>query len=194
MNRKRIWLVSLAMICFASSVALAQQKVPPPPKPPDQGPSLQETMKFIEDKLNGVGPVNFVIFLHDDVAGNDWTIQRKVEISKVNAQPEICNVAYHATVTENGAVIINTDPGIPLKAVENIIVTPLEQRLKEVNTAAGHPSWNSRVQPPVFVLKIVRPNGGIGEVYFLEEDLANRVAKAMVHAVELCGDGNKEPF
>jgi len=31
--------------------------------------------------------------------------------------------------------------------------------------------------------------------YFLDEDVANRIAKAMVHAVELCGGGSKpEPF
>jgi hypothetical protein len=29
---------------------------------------------------------------------------------------------------------------------------------------------------------------------FSDVDLANRVAKAMVHAIELCGGGNKDPF
>jgi hypothetical protein len=31
-------------------------------------------------------------------------------------------------------------------------------------------------------------------VYFREEDAAQRMAKAMVHAVELCGGGDKDPF
>jgi hypothetical protein len=31
-------------------------------------------------------------------------------------------------------------------------------------------------------------------VYFADEDTANRVAKAMIHAVELCGGGDKDPF
>jgi hypothetical protein len=30
--------------------------------------------------------------------------------------------------------------------------------------------------------------------YFADEEMANRVAKALVHAVELCGGGNKDPF
>ena len=36
----------------------------------------------------------------------------------------------------------------------------------------------------------------LGEVYvlFLDEDLSQRVAKALVHAVELCGGGDKDPF
>ena len=38
-------------------------------------------------------------------------------------------------------------------------------------------------------------NGAQLVYYFLDEDTANRVAKAMVHAVELCGGGSKpEPF
>jgi hypothetical protein len=195
MNRRRLSLVSLLMICFAAGVALAQQNVPPPPKPPDNGPSLADTMKFIQEKLNGLGPINFVVFAHDDVAGNDWTYQRKVEISNLVADSHSCIVQYHFTVTDNGTVRANLDAGIPLKAVENIIVTPEGQRLRETDTAEGHPSYSSRVEPPVFVLKTVRSNnGGLNEFYFPDEDLANRVAKAMVHAVELCGGGNKEPF
>jgi hypothetical protein len=29
---------------------------------------------------------------------------------------------------------------------------------------------------------------------FTDADLADRVAKAITHAIELCGGGNKEPF
>ena len=29
---------------------------------------------------------------------------------------------------------------------------------------------------------------------FAEEDMANRIAKAMLHAMELCGAGSKDPF
>jgi hypothetical protein len=32
------------------------------------------------------------------------------------------------------------------------------------------------------------------QVDFLDEELANRLAKALVHAVELCGGGDKYPF
>jgi hypothetical protein len=31
-------------------------------------------------------------------------------------------------------------------------------------------------------------------LHFGDEDMANRVAKAMNHAAELCGGGNKDPF
>jgi hypothetical protein len=31
-------------------------------------------------------------------------------------------------------------------------------------------------------------------LYFDDEDTADRVAKALIHAVELCGGGNDDPF
>jgi hypothetical protein len=49
--------------------------------------------------------------------------------------------------------------------------------------------------PPTFVLEVSAPGGDSKELYFSDETLANRVAKAMVHAAELCGAGsNEEPF
>jgi len=53
-------------VCFtalAVSAALAQEKktVPPPPKPADEGPSLEVTMKFIQDKMNDHGTVGYVV-------------------------------------------------------------------------------------------------------------------------------------
>jgi len=36
--------------------------------------------------------------------------------------------------------------------------------------------------------------GGEKDFALYDESLANRIAKALVHAVELCGGGSKEPF
>ena len=83
----------LRTICFATlmaSGAVAQQKksVPPPPKPQDAGPSLEVTMKFIQDKMNDVGPVNYVEYNHDNVAARKFITQRtSLELS--NEQPPV---------------------------------------------------------------------------------------------------------
>jgi hypothetical protein len=48
---------------------------------------------------------------------------------------------------------------------------------------------------PTFVLEITSPGVVSKQLYFSEEKLANRAAKAIVHAAELCGAGSsKEPF
>jgi hypothetical protein len=44
--------LTMCLVSLVVSVALAQKKTaPPPPKPADKGPSLVDTMKFIQDKL-----------------------------------------------------------------------------------------------------------------------------------------------
>lgn len=62
--------------CFAALLtgpAVSQQTVAPPPKPSDSGRSLPVTMKFIQDKLNGIGKVTYVLSWQntsDGSAGN----------------------------------------------------------------------------------------------------------------------------
>jgi hypothetical protein len=44
------------------------------------------------------------------------------------------------------------------------------------------------------VLLVNISGGGVHEFNFYDETLCHRVAKALQHAVELCGGGSKEPF
>jgi hypothetical protein len=39
---------------FLGLFSASGQDVPPPPKPKDDGPSLTDTMKFIEEKLGSI--------------------------------------------------------------------------------------------------------------------------------------------
>jgi hypothetical protein len=185
------------LLCWVAVVnASAQKKVPPPPKPADAGPSLEVTMKFVQDKLNDIGPVNYAGYGHDNAVGTDWTYQSKVEITKVVADRGACRISFHLRVETNGAVTQDTDAGFPLKAIGDVVVMPLEQDVKQLSAEAGHPAWTFRVDPPAFVLKAHRTDiKGTNDFDFYDEQMANRVAKAIVHAVELCGGGGKpEPF
>jgi hypothetical protein len=173
------------------------QDAPPPPKPAAEGPTLEVTMKFIQDKLNGIGPVNFAQYNHDNAIGSEGTNQYRFEVSKVVADPRACRIDYHAREDAEGNVTNDDSPWLVLKSVDDITIVPMEQFLKEVVTAAGHPSYSFRVDPAVFMLK-VRVTGvkGSYNFYFFSEDLADRIAKAMKHASELCRAGKKEsePF
>jgi hypothetical protein len=53
-----------------------------------------------------------------------------------------------------------------------------------------HESNTIDKQAPVVTDKPLKEAG----LVFRDEETANRVAKAILHAVELCGGGNKEPF
>jgi hypothetical protein len=60
----------IILAAFLSSIASAQD-VPPPPKPRDEGPSLADTMKFIDGKLGSIGRLSFIAYFHDNTRGND---------------------------------------------------------------------------------------------------------------------------
>jgi hypothetical protein len=189
---KRCWM----MICFsilALSAALAQQKkaVPAPPKPADEGPNLEDTMKFVQDKLGDVGAVNYAAYGHDNATGNDWTNQLKTEATNVVADASSCRISYHWKMGINGGAEPDSETSFLLKTVGDVLVMTMEQDMKEQATAQGHPVWSFRVDPPVFVLKVRRKDKGSNVFDFFDEQLANRLAKAMVHAVELCGGGAK---
>ncbi len=151
-------------------------------------------MKFIQDKLNDVGPVNFAFYVHDDSSGKDSLTQLKVGSTKVVADTGACRVSYHFTTGTNGQV--GSDDSFFLKQVADIAVMTMEQGLKEESIEMGSGSSKSfKVEPPVFSLKVHMIGRGHHYFVFYDEALANRVAKAMVHAVELCGGGGKpEPF
>jgi hypothetical protein len=186
MKRFRFQLLTLA---FAGT-ALAQD-VPPPPKPQDEGPSLETTMKFLQDKLPGT--VNFIEYAHDDVAGTDvGTSKQSIEVSNVSANAGRCRISNHRETIADRTTI-NEDVEILLKHVQEITVTPLEQLMKQIIAKSGHPEISYKIDPPVFALVVMRP-GGEDPFFFHDETLAHRVAKAVQHAVELCGGGSQEPF
>lgn len=183
----------LFFVSFAalqSSPAAPQQAVAPPPKPADSGPSLAVTMRFIQEKLSEQGKVNFAVYIHDNADGNDWIVPHTLEISSVVPEPEACILSYHFKLSSNGGAF---EDMAPFKDVQDIIIQPTEQVLTEVGSKAGHTTWSYKSDPPVFALR-VRRKIHINEFDFTDEDMANRVAKAMVHAVELCGGGNNDPF
>jgi hypothetical protein len=190
----------LITMCFgllAVSAALAQEKktVPPPPNPADDGPSLEATMKFIQDTMNDNGPVNYAIYFHDNAVGNEWTNQYKIEGTNFTADPGSCRLSYHWKAEKNRAVVSDVDVAFFLKTLVDIVAMPMEQNQKEVDTANGHPSWSYRVDPPAFVAEVRKTGRGRNAFDFSDEQMANRVAKAMAHAVELCGGGSQsDPF
>jgi hypothetical protein len=184
---------TLAAALLLGCICANGQDVPPPPKPKDDGPSLEVTMKFIEDKLNSIGPVTYIAYNHDNVAGNDWTTKFRSELTNARANVAACRIDFHWRATRDDQVLQDMDGWFPLKAVDEVTVKTREQDLKELDAKAGHPEWTSRVDPPAFVVAIVLKSNGAPSFVLYDESLANRIAKAMVNAVELCGGATKHP-
>ncbi|MGD0445552.1 MAG: hypothetical protein ABSA39_16575 [Edaphobacter sp.] len=196
MKTIRTTLSILALGLMAFSSASAQKAVAPPPKPTDSGPSLAATMQFLQDKLNDIGKVSFVEFLHNTTTGEDFTETNTYEITNATAYPDQCRIAFHWKVTQNGATESDdVHAGVPLRDVQDVVIEPLAQYQNEVDAAAGAPNIiTSSTNPPLSALVVRRPHGVVNFLPFTNPQLADRVAKAMTHAVELCGGGNKDPF
>jgi hypothetical protein len=168
--------------------------VPPPPMPAPDGPSLAATMQFIQDKLQERGRLNFAVYTHDNADGKDYIDQYSSEASNIVADPAACSINYHRNVKKNGAVFADDNVSFSFRDVQDLAVMPEEQEFKRAYAADGHPTWEPRVDPPLFLVVARRAANQANGFFFPSEELANRLAKAMLHAVELCGGGSKDPF
>lgn len=149
--------------------------------------SLQATMEFIQDKLNSIGPVNYVTHAHDPRNGPDWTNKFKDEVSRLVANPSVCRVYYHWFASVEDKITMDKDVGFALSEVQKIKVLTRAQVFNADNAATGRVSWTVKVEPPVYVLVVERPAHVENHFVFLDQDLANQVATALNHAAELCG-------
>ena len=186
---KRSSRIVAVMVLLAGSCVAQKKGVTPPPKPEDNGPSLEATMNFIREKLNGLAPMGYVLYFHDNVAGTDWATQAKTTVSDVVADPSACRISYLLKIEHPGGEATNVNMLGAITKIKQIAVVPAKQWVERTN-AADHPSWAVTVSPPFFVVEM---DGPFLPLY--DEELANRLAKAITHAVELCGGGSApEPF
>src|SRR5579875_2424645 len=170
--------------------ALGQTAVPPPPRPPGAGPSLAATLQFIQEKLSTLGKVEYAAYVHDNAAGNDWVVQHHTEYSRIRADESTCRIDFHFKQSTGSGTATEGDFWVPLRTAEDVVILHIEQAWKEYDSKAGHPTWSAKSDPPLYVLRVRRQHGnGVNEFDFTDGELADRVAKAMVHAIELCGGG-----
>jgi hypothetical protein len=191
---KTLHAVVSVLVLTAFSASFAQQPVAPPPKPAADGPTLAATMQFIQTKLQERGRLNFAVYTHDNAEGKDYIDQYSSEATNIVADPAACSISYHRNIKKNGAVVADDNVLFSLRDVQDLVVMPEEQDFKRAYAADGHPTWDARIDPPLFMVMAHRAGNQANGFFFPSEDTANRIAKAMVHAVELCGGGSKDPF
>ncbi len=174
----------------------SQAPVPPPPDMIGSGPAFDATMSFIQDKLNDIRQVTF---RKNHQAGTDGSVfdegTTTEEISSAFADQSQCYVSYHRKLSMNGSVLSEADQGFSLRDVQDIAIEPYAQYVNEASAKLGSVGDYVSTSPPVTALLVNRPHGVWNLFPFTDAVLVDRVAKAMVHAVELCGGGGKpEPF
>ncbi|MGA2851331.1 MAG: hypothetical protein ABSE46_20200 [Terracidiphilus sp.] len=211
--------------------ALGQQSAPQLAKPADSGPTLAQTMQFIQQKLSEQGQVGWA----ETLSSNGVIQHRLAQVSDIMADPATCTLYTTETVDSTmdlpkgrvlkpGATLddlhthtLETDT-ISFKQVEKITVEKLEDLGNQAFAEAAHPEIKVTLTPTVFYVKLWATDAVFsahtsttkgkqapvekdvtsktGGITIRDEVTANRVAKAMTHAMELCGGGvaKKELF
>jgi hypothetical protein len=189
--------IGLALVMLmAGLAAVGQSEVPPPPPPADEGPSLVVTMQFIQNKLSNLGTVSWVVVTHNSKDGTDMRQSLVHELSSVVADAAACKISLRRRVTSDVMAPSDYEMILPLKMVENLSVMSQDQHSNRWFAQHGQPEKTASTTPNISVV-LVHFNAKQDDEFlaFFDEDLANRLAKATVHAVELCGGGGKaEPF
>ena len=202
-------LATSTLLFFATVSAIPQQAVPPPPRPADSGPSLEATMQYIQQKLSAIGTVTWIQPRQNTHSGFSVTDEFNVELSQITADASKCRIRYHFKWTRDAQVIYDEDSSFYLKEVRDVVVEPLEQSTNRALAKLGHLDFvvpTGSLNPPVTVLRVrfaeenesaspfLFPEEFERAFLFLDASDADRTAKAITHAIELCGGGGKELF
>ena len=182
--------IVLALMLMPSP-APSQQAVPPPPKPADSGPTLEVTMQFIQDKLNEMGKVSRVRVIHNTQDDSYLKQTLAEEIADAMAEPAECHIAYHLKFWVDGEFKGESSAEFALRDVQDLVLGS-EQDLARPSVLPYLVIESTT--PAITVLKVRKSHSQYDLLSFSDAQLADRVAKALTHAVELCGGGNKDPF
>jgi len=166
------------------------------------GPTLADTMKFIQDKLNDNNKTSWIGNYQQN--GDNWPDTVTREFSSVVADTGQCRISYHIftkhreiyrwMATCDGKNNKGEEFSFSLRSVQEIMVKPWEQYETECMAKNGHPGTTVTSSAPATTALVVRQPHGVENVFtFDDATLADRIAKAMVHSVELCGGGQKSP-
>jgi hypothetical protein len=180
-------LLSLLAVDAALSAGNMQQA------PDPAGPSLKDTTRFVQEQLNAVGPLSYGLRRRDVASGKTSETENSAFTSNVKVliykKPKIgmqCLFSYHDKETQDDEVIEDRDLGVLLNDIDQVSVTPVEAIDQDL-----HPSRKTTITAPVFRMDLHSADGGDNFLFFSREDLANDIAKATTHAVELCVSGEQ---
>jgi hypothetical protein len=176
------WLLSFVLL---TTTAVPQQSLPHPPDPSaDNAPSLEVTMKFIQDGILG----------QHTYAG---------EYRAVQADASHCTLSWTTVDTHDKSPLF-TEQKVSFNDIAKLEVAydevaanwNLELYAAVGKTVTVHLYAQKKDDPCEHCKKKVEKRFERSRwfIYFTGEEIANREAKAMLHAAELCGGGKKSSF
>ena len=161
--------------------ALQEASVPSPRARP-AGQSLDDLLAFIADKVEGQGSLTFTAeFLNP--AGGALTERLSYQASNVTIDPNRCQVSWRWHVQQDGKPTPDQDRAVQLRLSKSIGVETIGQALGDLN--ARH--FRVHVYPGAYAVHIAHWDTSAGDnLYFRDKAMAESVAGAARHALELC--------
>lgn len=159
------------------------------------GPSLDDTLKFIGERLSTDATVNFIAFGQNTTDSSTWQNTFKYGEAPFHADIDACLISNTETISKDGAAATSVTSIYFFNTFEDVVVKPAEQFLTESNAKLGNPNQViTSTTPPTLVLMMRAKHGNYAFFYLTDASIADRIAKAMTHAIEICGGGHKDPF
>jgi hypothetical protein len=155
------------------------------------GQSLKETLSFIRDRIAYQGKIEYTIRLHDSADNSDWGQNMSGEASQVTYDTGNCSLSYHWRTISDGETKQAMDVTWYFAHGKKVTVVNREQELRAQAIEGGHPTWTAIVTPPLWVVSVTFTDTA-GVANFTDQNTAERVARAIDHAMELCGAPKEE--
>ena len=106
---------------------------------PTAEPSLDDTTKFIQDKLSSLGPVTYIVLWQSLTLKTTGMDTWRSEVTNTVADPRLCRLSYHWKLQLNKQKPVEEDVAIPFNDVHEILIEPMAQNITELNARRGHP-------------------------------------------------------
>jgi hypothetical protein len=162
---------------------------------PANGPSLEETMQFIKNQLVANSAINFVTFRQNTNDGTTINNTFNVYLSDIHVDTAACRINYHYKTLGDGKVRNDYDQSLILGETKDLLIDTEDKGLIQLYARTGHPEISVTTNPSIVDLTVRRKNSSKTDVFrFMDNNIADRVATAFTHAIELCGGGEKSPY
>jgi hypothetical protein len=151
-------------------------------------PSLSDTLRFIEQKLNKETSVAY------ESRTGDTSSRDSFQVVDAHLDAATCQVRYRELMASDGKPFGNYKTVISFRRVQKLEVLTVQDFANRLMEQGGSDT-RFIVTPAVYRLGVTDSGGqNMAWVNFADEAMADRVAKAMNHAAEICRPTNKEPF
>jgi hypothetical protein len=189
----------LLLICFCLTLNAQTQA----PAQTDPSPSLQDTIKWIEDKVQTSGGYQYhleMLWRNGQVTNSYGTYK----YDSIGFDSSVCSVAVRSSLGRYpftySIFLPRIRPGSITTGQRETHKFPVGEASSIIYTYTPEKHYVITAEPlendvPVMDNKTWETDGGIALFTFTELSTANRVATALNHAVELCkANAKPEPF